>query len=53
MYRVCYRQRANEPWQHQEFASRADAYARKAMLRRRLWSAFVQMQDAAGDWIDT
>lgn len=52
MYRVCYRHRATDPWQHEPFTSRAAAHARKALLRRMLWAAMVQVQDAAGRWID-
>lgn len=52
MYRVSYRQRATEPWQHEEFTTRTAAYARKAQLRRRLWAAVVQTQDVMGRWMD-
>lgn len=52
MYRVCFRHRVTDPWQHETFTARHAAYARKAALRTRLWAAVVQLQDAAGRWID-
>lgn len=52
MYRIIYRRSAVQAWTIEPQPSKAAAYARKHALRRALFAAVVQTQDAAGNWID-
>ena len=52
MYRILYRRSAARAWTIEPQPSKAAAHARKHALRRALFAAVVQTQDAAGNWID-
>lgn len=51
-WRVCWKQRASDPWTEELKASRKAAYDRKYALRDRRRIAIVQTRAADGTWID-